>query len=503
LSEQGQCLESGNGLLSYYMAPEQAMDDARALTRRADIYSLGVILHELLTGRVPYEGLPFAAWISELVSPDPVRALRDLEPKVNPHLELICLKCLEKDPNRRYAAADLLAEDLERVLQGWSPRHAAAENAMSRALRWVRRRPLHSALVAGAALFGLVLVLSVLSMLQIEREQQRAALETNAFIANSQAGALLFQLREFADRAERCAQKPGVRLLLENDTISGASSPLESCARGFQAVYLSSTDGRLLAQWPLPSAPILGRNYAFREYFKGARYLGEQRLPGAFLSPAYRAESNGLLQFAVAAPVFDRAGVWIGVVELGQAADSAIGQIRMQDSSESGRIVALLGPRGKDRLDPDTRQAVDFDFIVHPRLEMGSEVAVQEPVRLLLQRAFSATVTPGEQFSLRWAPPLLLSDYRDPLLEPAHESLAAFAPVGQTGYVVVVETTKHAVQRDGRALLHKLAWRVAIPLAVGILGLGFWVFSSMRRKRSLQTRLRRRTRSAPTPDALR
>lgn len=63
-------------------------------------------------------------------------------------------------------------------------------------------------------------------------------------------------------------------------------------------------------------------------------------------------------------------------------------------------------------------------------------------------------------------------------------SLAAFAPVGQTGYVVVVETLRHAVQRDGRALLHKLAWRAGIPLAVGLLLLGLWVFPSVRRKHS-------------------
>ena len=124
LSKDGQCLESGDPLIGFYMAPEQASGEARALTRSADVYSLGVILHELLTGQVPYEQLPFAEWISELVSPSPVRSPRELEPNLNQGLSLICLKCLEKEPSRRYESAAHLADDLDLVLNGWRPRHA-------------------------------------------------------------------------------------------------------------------------------------------------------------------------------------------------------------------------------------------------------------------------------------------------------------------------------------------------------------------------------------------
>jgi hypothetical protein len=89
---------------------------------------------------------------------------------------------------------------------------------------------------------------------------------------------------------------------------------------------------------------------------------------------------------------------------------------------------------------------------------------------------------------------LLVSDYRDPLLAPGAESLAAFVPVGRTGYVVVVQTSKDAALRDSRALRNKLAWHAGAPFAAGSALLGFWAISNIRRKHSLQRRARARRR---------
>ena len=494
LSKDGQCLESGSRLIGLYMAPEQASGEARDLTRRADIYSLGVILYELLTGQVPYEQLAFADWISELVSSRPVPSPRELEPRLSRELELVCLKCLEKDHNRRYESAAQLAEDLDFVLHGWRTRHARPESWLSRMHTWTRSHPLQSAMLAGVALFGVALAITAVSLLESDREQEQSALETNAFIANSQAGALLSQLREFADRTERCAKRPGTRALLLAGEIREDGSALESCVRGFHAVYVADNDGRLLSQFPLPVS-VLGRNYEFRGYFRCARELALQGASGACLGPAYLAESNGQLQFAFAAPVYASTGEWIGNLVSGLEVDSAIGQLKMQDAPGSGRIVALLGPRDRDRSTPEPRRA-SFDFIVHPRLSHGQEVPLHEPSPAALDRAFGLAVTPGEQFSLRWAPPLLVRNYHDPLLEPAWTSLAAFAPVGRTGYVVVVETSHDAVRRDGRALAKKLAWRVGAPLGVGLCLLAFALFSTVRRKRGLEAPRRSEPRVA-------
>jgi eukaryotic-like serine/threonine-protein kinase len=483
LDAQGDCDDSGSGVLSYYMAPEQALEGTRGLNRRADIYSLGVIFYELLTGRVPYEELGFAHWVSALATHEPVRPPRELEPSISRHLEQICLKCLEKEPGQRYPTAALLAEDLEAVLAGWRPLHARPARAASRSVRLLRRHPLLVGSLAAALLFAVVLTIALLSLWQGDREQQQAALETNAFIANSQAGALLFQLREFADRIERCAQRPPIAALIQRGEVTSNISTPELCGRGFEDVSLFDTDGRLLAHWPPLKHPVLGKNFEFRAYFRGARELAQRGLPGAFLGGAYRAESRQQIQFTFAAPVMGSRGEWLGVAAASLGAASAIGQVGLSDASGGGRLVALLGPRDGDRAAP---HAPRLNFIIHPRLEHGRELAVPDPRQAILRLAYAAP--PGEQFALRWTAPLLVSDYKDPLLASQPSALAAFAPVGHTGYVVAIQTSKSAVLSNGRALASKLAWRAGAPLGVGLVLLGGVMLSSVSRKRKLERR---------------
>ncbi|HYP99590.1 MAG TPA: protein kinase [Polyangiaceae bacterium] len=483
LSEHGACDESGSGLLSYYMAPEQGIIGMRGLTRQADIYSLGVVLYELLSGRVPYEELGFAHWFVALATAEPIRAPSEFEPGVNPHLELICLKCLEKEPSARYSSAALLAEDLELVLAGWSPLHARPPRVMSRSLRWLRRHPSLAFVFAAVLVLATAVSVALLSIWQDDREQQQAALETNGFIANSQAGALLFQLREFADRIEHCARQPSVAALLRRGEVAEEANLGQVCGAGFREVYLFDVSGRLLAHEPPAKQSILGKSYAFRGYFRGARELAERGLPGAFLGPAYRSESNEQLQFALGVPVHDANGDWLGVAAGSLEVASTIGQVGLTDASGGGRVVALLGPRDHDRAATQTPR---LDFIIHPHLAHGREVAVADPSRAILRLA--PVAPPGEQFALHWSAPLLQSDYRDPLLPSLTPSLAAFAPVGRTGYVVAIQTPTSAVLSHGRNLANRLVWRAGAP---GALGLGF-LSLFMLRSASRRTKLERR-----------
>jgi WD40 repeat protein/TPR repeat protein len=139
-----------------YMAPEQAAGRTRAITTATDVYSLGAILYELLTGHPPFEARTPSEALRLVVEGEP-RPPRSLEPRVEADLETICLKCLDKDPARRFESAEALAEDLERWLRH-EPIRARRSSLARRSLMWVRRRPAVAAailLVAATAAVGI------------------------------------------------------------------------------------------------------------------------------------------------------------------------------------------------------------------------------------------------------------------------------------------------------------------------------------------------------------
>src|SRR5213593_2721119 len=129
-----------------YMAPEQAMGNNAAVSSVTDIYGLGAVLYQLLTGQPPFAGGATYETIKLLLDTEP-RPPRLLNPKVDRDLSTICLKCLEKDPQRRYSSALALAEDLERWLKH-EPIHARRTGVLTRARKWVRRKPTSALLAA-------------------------------------------------------------------------------------------------------------------------------------------------------------------------------------------------------------------------------------------------------------------------------------------------------------------------------------------------------------------
>lgn len=128
-----------------YMAPEQA-EGKKEIGPAADIYSLGAILYDALTGRPPFCGESVLDTLSQVKHDDPVPPSR-LQPRVPRDLEIICLKCLQKEPGKRYSTADELADDLHRFLHN-EPIKARAVSMLERVLKWARRRPAVAALLA-------------------------------------------------------------------------------------------------------------------------------------------------------------------------------------------------------------------------------------------------------------------------------------------------------------------------------------------------------------------
>jgi len=156
-----------------YMAPEQAGSKTRPIGPAADVYALGAILYELLTGRPPFRAETAAETMLQVIYQEPASPSR-LNAKVPRDLETICLKCLHKEPERRYASAAALADDLRRFLEGRSIQ-ARPLGWGERLWRWGRRKPAAAALVAMAlALIGLALG----GGLWLERQQADRRAET-------------------------------------------------------------------------------------------------------------------------------------------------------------------------------------------------------------------------------------------------------------------------------------------------------------------------------------
>jgi eukaryotic-like serine/threonine-protein kinase len=159
-----------------YMAPEQALGKVSAVGPAADVYSLGAILYEMLTGRPPFRGETAADTERQVIAEQPVPPSR-LKGKVPRDLETICLKCLSKEPTHRYTTAAALADDLQRIQRGEAIA-ARRPGPVERLYRLARRRPAAAALIAVSTLFATVLI-GIAGWLAVEDANRRRAIESD------------------------------------------------------------------------------------------------------------------------------------------------------------------------------------------------------------------------------------------------------------------------------------------------------------------------------------
>lgn len=176
-----------------YMAPEQAGSAPEDVGAAADIYALGAILYEMLTGRPPFLGeSPLHTMM--LLRTEEAVPVRRLQPRVPVDLETICLKCLQKEPARRYPTAGALQADLNRFLKG-TPIQARPTSLRTRTWRWCRRQPVTAGLIAALVLVILGANVGLTALyLRAETEHRRA--ETNFEQAREAVHQYLFKVAE-------------------------------------------------------------------------------------------------------------------------------------------------------------------------------------------------------------------------------------------------------------------------------------------------------------------
>jgi serine/threonine-protein kinase len=484
-----------------YMAPEQAAGHARGLTIAADLYSLGAILYELLSGRPPFVGDTPAHLLQQLLEAEPV-PLRTLAPGVDRDLETLCHKCLEKQPSRRYGSAEELARDLERYARG-EPVLARRLGPAARTWRWFRRHPVLAGALAVVAWLLLTTAAGALHVAHGQLQARRSeVLAANTQAALTAAGAVLYLFDTYRDAVEWAARDAAVidglrrqdtealrQYLQQMDTDATRHHGLRLRDGGspFASWLVLDKDGTVRGRWPRSDEHVLGQSHAWRDYFQGAQSIARKGGHAAYVSRGFQSVVTGQHLFAVSAPIYDAEHAWLGVVVAMSSTGPGLGRLQLDAPGERDQRVVLVAPVDAPRGGTTAFQDSKLMVVVHQDLRPGKTHVLDDETKARVREALHRAPRSGPehpQFPQREQ--VVSSEaHTDPIRPDEGPWLAAFAPVGSTDYVAIVQTRDASLFAPTRTLLGQLALWSGLPALAGgaLLVLSLWLFQRRARGR--------------------
>lgn len=485
-----------------YMAPEQVTGDD--LTTATDVYGLGGILYTLLTGSSPceVEGKTFAE-ISQLVLREPPVSPRVRNAKVDRDLEAICLKCLRKKKDERYGSPGELVRALELYQAGKET--ARRWGRLEATSRWCLRNPGPAVLIPAVALVTFVaVVLALLTAKDRKAAQLQEARQSNSVAAKILARNALSEIRELSHIIEKATSDPKLIQDLAGISKKAAGDPnlvkeladtkhpdLERYVKTlcgevsliqFQDCFVLDEHGHEVADYRIEGKyQKTPGDLSWRDYFQGAKEhiaLGKQtKAPMAsdygnsvHIGKVYRSKTDSLSKLPISAPILDHNGKFLGVICIGVRNGDQLGLVIPQDQRQE---VALIAPKDIDSQTETRREKTVILF--HREYEPGEDPATtQSPIPQTTQPNHANELNDSEQQPLPSR-----EDYVDPV-GSVHDRfrgrwIAGFAPVGNTGIVVIVQQHYEEAMREDPSTRYLRVWAFVV-LLLCVIALPVWLW---------------------------
>jgi tRNA A-37 threonylcarbamoyl transferase component Bud32 len=370
-----------------YIPPEQASGKRGQVSTASDVYSLGAILYEALTGRPPFQAETVAETLVQVLEHEADRPTA-IDPRIDRDLETICLKCLQKEPGERYHSAAALADDVDRWLRG-DPIEARPATPLERMRKWARRRPAIVALlglVAGITLVSFVTVVSLwreavrqqhLARTEATRAMQQAAIAEQQTLLARHETRKRVEAEQIANVGLEALGSLAKTTARARDVIQNlwSAGNLQSIGQALIAYHeqqgrfpdavIEGADGRPLLSWRVAILPFLGLDELYRQFHLDEPWDSPHnhalldQMPPVFRAMSSEPDPSAVTQVVRAGRVVDpmRGGILARIPRLVEAFSSS--EPGIDQSLTYYRAVMGPGTMFEDRAGRHRSEAVD------------------------------------------------------------------------------------------------------------------------------------------------